>query len=179
VEIAVKSAKPILLLFMALSIEAPAIVRHLWPVYGPWLVHVAAGLAQDIAPSQHILVAGMIVFTPQTEVLISTECSGAQGVRTLSIIAVVVLLLNWRHATNLRFLLLYLGSEAILWLYNLARLAYEISYGQKQYGVSEMMVVIVAGLLALGAVRMARPPGGLSTVAGSVRPLEQSESRPT
>jgi len=157
-----KMAKPTLLVLMAVSIAAPAIVRNRWPVYGPWLVHQAVCLAQAIAPSQPILVAGTTVFTAQTEMLISTDCSGALGVRTFSIIGAVVLLLNWRYAANFRFLLLYLGSEAILWLYNLARLAFEIIYGEQQYGVSEIMVVVVAGLLALAAVRMARSPGKLS-----------------
>lgn len=158
-----KIAKPILfVVFMAASIAAPAIVKAQWAVYGPWLVHLAARLAQDLAPSQPIIVAGTTVFTARTEMFISAECSGAGGVRAFSIIGVVVLLLNWRYAANFRFLLLCFCSEAILWLYNLARLAYEIVYGEQQYGVSEIMVVVVSGLLALAAVRMARSVGGLS-----------------
>ncbi len=165
--------RPILLILVAASIAAPAIVKERWPVYGPWLARLAARLAQDIVPSQHILVAGTTVFTPRTEVLISAECSGAQSIRTFGIIGIVVLLLNWRYAANWRFLILYVGSEAILWLYNWARLAFEILHGQQQYGVSEIMVVLVSGMLALAAIRMARSRRGLSGAAGLARVVER------
>jgi hypothetical protein len=168
-----KTARPVLLVFMAVSIAAPAIVKNVWPVYGPWLAHLAVRLAQEIAPTQHVIVAGTTVFTAQTEMRITTECSGASGVRTFSMIGTVVLLLNWRHAANLKFLLAYLGSVATLWLYNLARLAYEIVYGAQQYGVSEIMVVVVSGLLALAAVHMARPAVEPAAITGSVDTLQR------
>jgi hypothetical protein len=173
VEIAMKLAKPMLLVALAASFAAPAVAQREWPVYGPWLVRLAVRIVHNVVPSQQIIVAGTTVFTPQTEMIITTDCTGAQGIRLLSLICTAVLLLNWRHAANLRFLILYLGAPATLWLYNLARLAFEIVYGEQRYGVSEIMVIAASGVLALAAVRMARQrrehAGVVSSVAGATR----------
>lgn len=157
-----KSAKPILLLFMAVSLAAPAIVRDVWPVYGPWLVQLAVRLARDIAPSQQILTVGTTVYTSRTEVHISAACAGAHSMQLFGLVGLAVLLLKRRRAIGYGFLILYLGSLAILWLHNLARLVSAIVYGETHYGTSEIIVVALSGLLALAAFRMARSVRGHS-----------------
>jgi hypothetical protein len=150
----VRIAGVVLAGLVAFFVCAPAVVASHWLVYGPWFTGVVAKVAQGAAPSQRIVTVGTIVFTPRAKATVTTSCDGFEGIHTFSLLFGVLLLLNWRRMARLKFVGLYLSAVALLWCHNAARIVAAIVHGgETHYGTSEMMIVMLAGILAFVAVR--------------------------
>lgn len=148
-----KSAAPILAALIASFLWAPVVAASQWGAFGPWFTGVVGHVAQVASPSQRIVAVGTVVFTPRTEVTLTTACDGFVGIRTFSILFGVVFLLNWRSLAKLKFVALYLFAVAFLWCHNVARIAIAIIVGHEtHFGTSEIAIAALAGLLALVSI---------------------------
>jgi len=149
-----KIAGVILAGLVASFIAAPALVTSHWSVYGPWFAGVVGRVAQGVAPSQRIVSVGTIVFTSRAEATVTTSCDGFDGIHIFSILFGLLLLAKWRTMAKAKFVGLYLGAVLLLWLHNAARIVAAVVHGgETHYGTSEMMIAVLAGILAFVAVR--------------------------
>ena len=148
-------AKFILVALVAFFVVlAPTLVSSDWDTYGPWFVRGVAGLARQIAPSQRIMTVGTVAFTPTAEVTVGISCDGFAGMRTFSLLFGLILLLTWRRMDAWKFIAMYLAAIAILWIHNAARIVSAIVQGgETHYGSRAIMIVLLAGGLALAAFR--------------------------
>lgn len=154
-----KASRLILVALVTLFIAGPAIARNGWSFYGPWLTHLASDLAQQIDPTQRMVVVQTRVFTPRAEAKVTTACGGFAGIRTFSLLFAVLMAVSWRAMSKPSFLVLYLAAVVLLWLHNLARIVVAIVRGgETHYGTSEMTIVVLIGLLALAVARAGRGP---------------------
>jgi len=143
---------------------APALVAAHWSGYGPWFTGAVGWAAQRAAPSQRIVVIGTTVFTPRAEVRVAIGCDGFAGIRTFSILCGLILLLNYRRTSALRFCSLYISGVLLLWIHNAARVVRAVvAGGETHYGTSAMMVLALAFGLAL---LVFRKPAGAKLMGG-------------
>ena len=94
------------------------------------------------------------MFTPRAIVRVAIGCDGFAGIRTFSILSGLVLLLNYRRMSAVRFCSLYISGVLLLWIHNAARVVRAVvAGGETHYGTSALMVLALALGLALLAFR--------------------------
>jgi len=139
-----KAGGYILAFLLALFVVAvPYEMHDHWTTLGPYW----AATASFFVPGSYA--AGDHVITPQTDVTITWQCSGAENIQIFSMLFATVFLMNWKRMQGWKSVLLYLGALAALAIVNLARIitivvrAKETHYGLANTLALALLIVLV------------------------------------
>src|SRR5882757_10320682 len=112
-----KAGGYILAFLLALFVVAVPYEMHAhWTALGPYW----AATASFFVPGSYA--AGDHVITPQTDVTITWQCSGAENIQIFSMLFATVFLMNWKRMQGWKSVLLYLGALSAVAIVNLARI---------------------------------------------------------
>jgi exosortase/archaeosortase family protein len=124
-------------------------------VIGPYIMHanwsrlgpIWARIASAVVPGSHPV--GDHVVTPNVDVIITWQCSGAENMQIFSMLFATVFLMNWKRMQTWRSVLLYVGALAGLFVVNIGRIvtivlrAKETHYGLANTVALALLIVLV------------------------------------
>jgi exosortase/archaeosortase family protein len=122
---------------------APFFMHANWDTLGP----IWARIASAVVPGSRTV--GDHVVTPNVDVIITWQCSGAENMQIFSMLFATVFLMNWKRMQNWRSVLLYLGALAGLFVVNIARIvtivvrAKETHYGLANTIALALLIILV------------------------------------
>ena len=122
---------------------APYVMHANWNVLGP----VWARIASAVVPGSRTV--GDHVVTPNVDVIITWQCSGAENMQIFSMLFATVFLMNWKRMQTWRSVLLYVGALAGLFVVNIGRIvtivvrAKETHYGLANMVALALLIVLV------------------------------------
>ena len=122
---------------------APYVMHANWNTLGP----IWARIASAIVPGSHAV--GDHVITPNVDVIITWQCSGAENMQIFSMLFATVFLMNWKRMQTWRSVLLYVGALAGLFVVNIGRIvtivvrAKETHYGLANTIALALLIVLV------------------------------------
>ena len=122
---------------------APYLMHANWNTLGP----IWARIASAVVPGSHT-VADHVV-TPNVDVIITWQCSGAENMQIFSMLFATVFLMNWKRMQTWRSVLLYVGALAALFVVNIGRIvtivvrAKETHYGLANTIALALLIVLV------------------------------------
>jgi exosortase/archaeosortase family protein len=132
-----------LAVLLALFITAiPYAIRTNWASCGPqWAKAASFFVPQTRTEGDHVL-------TPDADVAITPQCSGAENVQIFSMLFATVFLMNWKRMQTWKSVLIYLCSLLALAIVNLARIITIIVRAKEtHYGLTNTLGLIVLILL--------------------------------
>jgi exosortase/archaeosortase family protein len=122
---------------------APYFMHANWDTLGP----VWARIASAVVPGSHPV--GDHVVTPNVDVIITWQCSGAENMQIFSMLFATVFLMNWKRMQTWKSVLLYVGALAGLFVVNIARIvtivvrAKETHYGLANTVALALLIILV------------------------------------
>jgi exosortase/archaeosortase family protein len=122
---------------------APYFMHANWNTLGP----IWARIASAVVPGSHAV--GDHVITPNVDVIITWQCSGAENMQIFSMLFATVFLMNWKRMQTWRSVLLYVGALAGLFIVNIGRIvtivvrAKETHYGLANVIALALLIVLV------------------------------------
>jgi exosortase/archaeosortase family protein len=122
---------------------APYFMHANWDTLGP----IWARIASAIVPGSHTV--GDHVVTPNVDVIITWQCSGAENMQIFSMLFATVFLMNWKRMQTWRSVWLYMGALAGLFVVNIGRIvtivvrAKETHYGLANTIALALLIVLV------------------------------------
>jgi exosortase/archaeosortase family protein len=122
---------------------APYFMHANWNSLGP----IWARIASAVVPGSHTV--GDHVVTPNVDVIITWQCSGAENMQIFSMLFATVFLMNWKRMQTWRSVLLYVGALAGLFVVNIGRIvtivlrAKETHYGLANTVALALLIVLV------------------------------------
>jgi exosortase/archaeosortase family protein len=122
---------------------APFFMHANWDTLGP----IWARIASAVVPGSHPV--GDHVVTPNVDVIITWQCSGAENMQIFSMLFATVFLMNWKHMQTWRSVLLYVGALAGLFVVNIGRIvtivvrAKETHYGLANTIALALLIILV------------------------------------
>jgi exosortase/archaeosortase family protein len=122
---------------------APYVMHANWNTLGP----IWARIASAVVPGSHTV--GDHVITPNVDVIITWQCSGAENMQIFSMLFATVFLMNWKRMQTWRSVLLYVGALAGLFVVNIGRIvtivvrAKETHYGLANTIALALLIVLV------------------------------------
>lgn len=122
---------------------APYLMHANWNTLGP----IWARIASAVVPGSHAV--GDHVVTPNVDVIITWQCSGAENMQIFSMLFATVFLMNWKRMQTWRSVLLYIGALAALFVVNIGRIvtivvrAKETHYGLANTIALALLIVLV------------------------------------
>jgi exosortase/archaeosortase family protein len=129
----------------------PYAIRGNWGSLGPHWAKAAA-LFVPGASSQ-----GDHVLTPDVDVTITSQCSGAENIQVFSMLFATVFLMNWKRMQGWKSILIYLGSLGALAVVNLARIiTIVVRAKETHYGMTNTIGLVVL-ILLVWKVKWLRP----------------------
>jgi exosortase/archaeosortase family protein len=132
-----------LTVLLALFITAiPYAIRTNWASCGPLWAKTATFFVPDTRTQ------GDHVLTPDADVEITPQCSGAENIQIFSMLFATVFLMNWKRMQTWKSVLIYLSSLVVLAIVNLARIiTIIVSSRETHYGLTNTLGLIVLILL--------------------------------
>jgi exosortase/archaeosortase family protein len=121
----------------------PYFMHANWNTLGP----IWARIASAVVPGSHTV--GDHVVTPNVDVIITWQCSGAENMQIFSMLFATVFLMNWKRMQTWRSVLLYVGALAGLFVVNIGRIvtivvrAKETHYGLANTVALALLIVLV------------------------------------
>jgi exosortase/archaeosortase family protein len=122
---------------------APYLMHANWNVLGP----IWARIASAVVPGSHTV--GDHVLTPNVDVIITWQCSGAENMQIFSMLFATVFLMNWKRMQTWRAVLLYVAALAGLFIVNIGRIvtivvrAKETHYGLANTIALALLIILV------------------------------------
>jgi exosortase/archaeosortase family protein len=122
---------------------APYFMHANWATLGP----IWARIASSVIPGSHTV--GDHVVTPNVDVIITWQCSGAENMQIFSMLFATVFLMNWKRMQTWRSVLLYVGALAALFVVNIGRIvtivvrAKETHYGLANTIALALLIILV------------------------------------
>jgi exosortase/archaeosortase family protein len=122
---------------------APYFMHANWDTLGP----IWARIASAVVPGSHTV--GDHVVTPNVDVIITWQCSGAENMQIFSMLFATVFLMNWKRMQTWRSVLLYVGALAGLFAVNIGRIvtivlrAKETHYGLANTIALALLIILV------------------------------------
>ncbi len=122
---------------------APYFMHANWNTLGP----IWARIASAVVPGSHPV--GDHVVTPNVDVIVTWQCSGAENMQIFSMLFATVFLMNWKRMQTWRSVLLYVGALAGLFVVNIGRIvtivvrAKETHYGLANTIALALLIVLV------------------------------------
>jgi exosortase/archaeosortase family protein len=122
---------------------APYLMHANWSTLGP----IWARIASSVVPGSYTV--GDHVLTPNVDVLITWQCSGAENMQIFSMLFATVFLMNWKRMQTWRSVLLYVGALAGLFVVNIGRIvtivvrAKETHYGLANIIALALLIILV------------------------------------
>jgi exosortase/archaeosortase family protein len=122
---------------------APYVMHANWDTLGP----IWARIASAVVPGSHTV--GDHVVTPNVDVIITWQCSGAENMQIFSMLFATVFLMNWKRMQTWRSVLLYVGAMAGLFVVNIGRIvtivvrAKETHYGLANTVALALLIILV------------------------------------
>src|SRR5579871_811788 len=122
---------------------APYFMHAHWNALGP----IWARIASAVVPGSHTV--GDHVITPNVDVIITWQCSGAENMQIFSMLFATVFLMNWKRMQTWRSVLLYVGALAGLFVVNIGRIvtivlrAQETHYGLANTVALALLIILV------------------------------------
>lgn len=122
---------------------APYLMHANWNTLGP----IWARIASAVVPGSHPV--GDHVVTPNVDVIITWQCSGAENMQIFSMLFATVFLMNWKRMQTWRSVLLYVGAMAALFVVNIGRIvtivvrAKETHYGLANVIALALLIILV------------------------------------
>src|SRR5579871_5233840 len=122
---------------------APYFMHANWNTLGP----IWARIASAVVPGSHPV--GDHVVTPNVDVIITWQCSGAENMQIFSMLFATVFLMNWKRMQTWRSVLLYVGALAGLFVVNIGRIvtivlrAQETHYGLANTVALALLIILV------------------------------------
>jgi exosortase/archaeosortase family protein len=122
---------------------APYFMHANWNALGP----IWARISSAVVPGSHTV--GDHVVTPNVDVIITWQCSGAENMQIFSMLFATVFLMNWKRMQTWRSVLLYVGALAGLFVVNVGRIvtivlrAKETHYGLANTVALALLIVLV------------------------------------
>ena len=122
---------------------APYFMHANWGTLGP----IWAKIASAVVPGSHTV--GDHVVTPNVDVIITWQCSGAENMQIFSMLFATVFLMNWKRMQTWRSVLLYVGALAGLFIVNIGRIvtivvrAKETHYGLANTIALALLIILV------------------------------------
>jgi exosortase/archaeosortase family protein len=132
-----------LAILLALFITAvPYAIRVNWASCGPVWAKTAAFFVPDTRTE------GDHVLTPDADVTITPQCSGAENIQIFSMLFATVFLMNWKRMQTWKSVLIYLSSLVVLAVVNMIRIISIIVRAKEtHYGLTNTLGLIVLILL--------------------------------
>jgi exosortase/archaeosortase family protein len=124
-------------------VVAPYFMHANWDTLGP----IWARIASAVVPGSHTV--GDRVVTPNVDVIITWQCSGAENMQIFSMLFATVFLMNWKRMQTWRSVWLYVGALAGLFVVNIGRIvtivvrAKETHYGLANTVALALLIVLV------------------------------------
>ena len=122
---------------------APYFMHANWGALGP----IWARIASAVVPGSHTV--GDHVVTPNVDVIITWQCSGAENMQIFSMLFATVFLMNWKRMQTWRTVLLFVGALAGLFVVNIGRIvtivvrAKETHYGLANTIALALLIILV------------------------------------
>ena len=133
----------ILAILLAVFITGvPYAIRMNWQTLGPrW-----ASAASAFVPNTHT--EGDHVLTPNADVTITSQCSGAENIQIFSMLFATVFLMNWKRMQSWKAIAVYMASLAGLAIINLARIiTIVVRAKETHYGLTNTIGLAILILL--------------------------------
>jgi exosortase/archaeosortase family protein len=130
---------------------APYFMHANWNTLGP----IWARIASAVVPGSHTV--GDHVVTPNVDVVVTWQCSGAENIQIFSMLFATVFLMNWKRMQTWRSVLLYVGALAGLFVVNVARIVTIVVRGvETHYGLANTVALALL-IVLVWKVKWLRP----------------------
>jgi exosortase/archaeosortase family protein len=130
---------------------APYVMHANWSTLGP----IWARIASAFFPGSHTV--GDHVVTPNVDVIITWQCSGAENMQIFSMLFATVFLMNWKRMQTWRTVLLYVAAMAALFIVNLGRILTIVYRGvETHYGLANTIALALL-IILVWKVKWLRP----------------------
>jgi exosortase/archaeosortase family protein len=130
---------------------APYFMHANWSTLGPLWARVASA----VVPGSHTV--GDHVVTPNVDVIVTWQCSGAENIQIFSMLFATVFLMNWKRMQTWRSVLLYVGALAGLFVVNVARIVTIVVRGvETHYGLANTVALALL-IILVWKVKWLRP----------------------
>jgi exosortase/archaeosortase family protein len=130
---------------------APYFMHANWNTLGP----IWARIASVFVPGSHTV--GDHVVTPNVDVIITWQCSGAENMQIFSMLFATVFLMNWKRMLTWRSVLLYVGAMAALFVVNMGRILTIVYRGvETHYGLANTVALALL-IILVWKVKWLRP----------------------
>jgi exosortase/archaeosortase family protein len=130
---------------------APYFMHANWNALGP----IWARIASAVVPGSHTV--GDHVVTPNVDVIITWQCSGAENMQIFSMLFATVFLMNWKRMQTWRSVLLYVGALAALFVVNIGRIVTIVLRAKEtHYGLANTIALALL-LILVWKVKWLRP----------------------
>lgn len=139
------------LLLALFIVGVPNTMRLHWATLGP---HWATAAAYFVPGAR---TEGNHIITPAADVIVNSQCSGAENMQIFSMLFATVFLMNWKRMQGWKSILVYLATLAGLALVNLARIVTIVVRAREtHYGLTNTLA-LVALILLVWKVKWLRP----------------------
>jgi len=130
---------------------APYFMHANWNTLGP----IWARIVSAVLPGSHTV--GDHVITPNVDVVVTWQCSGAENMQIFSMLFATVFLMNWKRMQTWRSVLLYVGALAGLFVVNVARIVTIVVRGvETHYGLANTVALALL-IVLVWKVKWLRP----------------------
>ena len=130
---------------------APYLMHANWNTLGPNWARIAAAFV----PGSHTV--GDHVVTPNVDVIITWQCSGAENMQIFTMLFATVFLMNWKRMQTWRSVLLYVGAMAALFVVNIGRILTIVYRGvETHYGLANTVALALL-IILVWKVKWLRP----------------------
>ncbi|HEX3117630.1 MAG TPA: exosortase/archaeosortase family protein [Candidatus Acidoferrum sp.] len=130
---------------------APYFMHANWDTLGP----IWARIASAVVPGSHTV--GDHVITPNVDVIITWQCSGAENMQIFSMLFATVFLMNWKRMQTWRSVLLYVGAMAALFVVNIGRIVtIVVRTKETHYGLANVIALALL-IILVWKVKWLRP----------------------
>jgi exosortase/archaeosortase family protein len=130
---------------------APYFMHANWDTLGP----IWARITSAVVPGSHPV--GDHVVTPNVDVIITWQCSGAENMQIFSMLFATVFLMNWKRMQSWRSVLLYVGAMAALFVVNMGRILTIVYRGvETHYGLANTIALALL-IILVWKVKWLRP----------------------
>jgi exosortase/archaeosortase family protein len=130
---------------------APYFMHANWSTLGP----IWARIASAVVPGSHPV--GDHVITPNVDVIITWQCSGAENIQIFSMLFATVFLMNWKRMQTWRSVFLYVGALAALFVVNIGRIVTIVLRGEEtHYGLANIVALALL-IVLVWKVKWLRP----------------------
>jgi exosortase/archaeosortase family protein len=130
---------------------APYFMHANWGTLGP----IWARIASAFVPGSHTV--GDHVVTPNVDVIVTWQCSGAENMQIFSMLFATVFLMNWKRMQTWRTVLLYVGAMAGLFVVNIGRILTIVFRGvETHYGLANTVALALL-IILVWKVKWLRP----------------------